>query len=319
MGIEGRVLALLCPAIAAGFTLARGGKGGQNPGAMIPGSLPLAVVVHGPDDGVPVLAVHGWQDNAASFELLAPHLPGVRLVAVDLAGHGHSPPRPAGVPYRFLDWVVDVHDTLVRLGPGRAALLGHSLGAGIAAAVAAAWPELVDRLVLIDGFTPRTGEPDELPRRLAEYVRRRDELAARGRRAFADVDAAARRLTETLGLPLEAARPLAVRGTRPVPSGGVEWRRDPRILAGPPARLVPAQVRALLEAVRCPVLLLRPERGWPLPHGSLEAALRALRDVRLVRLPGGHHVHLERPAAVAEVIGPFLCDGARGPKTESSP
>ena len=56
--------------------------------------LRLSARAWGPPDGVPVLALHGWLDNAASFDPLASLLPGVRLVAVDLPGHGGSDHRP---------------------------------------------------------------------------------------------------------------------------------------------------------------------------------------------------------------------------------
>lgn len=60
----------------------------------------------GPVDGHPVLAVHGWLDNATSFVDMQKHLPrDIRLVAIDLPGHGFSSHRPAGTKYSFLDWV----------------------------------------------------------------------------------------------------------------------------------------------------------------------------------------------------------------------
>lgn len=67
-------------------------------------SLPhieLAAHLFGPEDGLPVIALHGWLDNANSFARLAPRLEGLRIVALDLAGHGHSGHRPPGqvMPY----------------------------------------------------------------------------------------------------------------------------------------------------------------------------------------------------------------------------
>ena len=65
-------------------------------------SLPhieLAAHLFGPEDGVPVIALHGWLDNANSFARLAPKLTGLRIVALDLAGHGHSAHRPPGASY----------------------------------------------------------------------------------------------------------------------------------------------------------------------------------------------------------------------------
>ena len=54
------------------------------------GHIELAAHLFGPADGLPVIALHGWLDNANSFSRLAPQLKGLRIVALDLAGHGYS-------------------------------------------------------------------------------------------------------------------------------------------------------------------------------------------------------------------------------------
>lgn len=271
--------------------------------------LRLAARAWGPSDGRRVLALHGWQDNAATFDLLAPSLgEDVRLVCVDLTGHGRSDHRPAGVGYTFLDWVIDAHAALDALGWDRCAILGHSLGAGIANAVAASWPSRVERIAAVDGFAPRIDEPSAAPARLEECVRSRRKLAAAQPRVFDDVDAAAERLCERIrGLPLPGAKLLAARGTRPI-DGGVTWRRDPIIQAGPPLRLDEAQISAFLAAVRCPVLLVRPRDGWPVAPEILERLCALVRGLRLEPVEGGHHVHLERPTEVADLVRPFLLE-----------
>src|SRR5688500_13408037 len=93
------------------------------------GGARLSALCFGPADGVPVLAMHGWLDNAASFERLAEHLSGVNLVALDLAGHGLSERRADGV-YVFLDYVADASLAISALGWSRCVVVGHSLGAG---------------------------------------------------------------------------------------------------------------------------------------------------------------------------------------------
>ncbi|XP_039296413.1 probable serine hydrolase, partial [Nilaparvata lugens] len=64
----------------------------------------------GPRDQQPILVLHGWQDNAASFDKLAPLLPHhISLLCIDMIGHGRSSHFPKGhLYYFFWDAVVMV-------------------------------------------------------------------------------------------------------------------------------------------------------------------------------------------------------------------
>ncbi|HAS30592.1 MAG TPA: alpha/beta hydrolase, partial [Alcanivorax sp.] len=84
-----------------------------------------------PGEGEPVLALHGWLDNAASFQPLAEPL-GHPLVALDFAGHGHSEHRPRHQATHYVDHVRDVLAVADQLGWDRFVLVGHSMGAGVA-------------------------------------------------------------------------------------------------------------------------------------------------------------------------------------------
>ena len=66
-------------------------------------NLSLAARDWGPAAAPPVLALHGWLDNAASFDRLAPLLDGLRIVALDLPGHGRSVGRRRGRSAREID------------------------------------------------------------------------------------------------------------------------------------------------------------------------------------------------------------------------
>uniref|UniRef100_A0A8B9Z2W8 Serine hydrolase like 2 n=1 Tax=Buteo japonicus TaxID=224669 RepID=A0A8B9Z2W8_9AVES len=69
----------------------------------------VAAKAWGPSEGYPVLCLHGWLDNANTFDKLIPLLPrDCYYVAMDFSGHGLSSHRPAGSPYHFLDYVSDV-------------------------------------------------------------------------------------------------------------------------------------------------------------------------------------------------------------------
>jgi pimeloyl-ACP methyl ester carboxylesterase len=272
------------------------------------GGLQLAALCYGPEDGVPTLAMHGWLDNAASFEALARHLDGVNLVALDLPGHGRSAWRADGV-YVFLDYVADAALAISALGWSRCAVIGHSLGAGVAALLAGTYPERITRLVMLEGLGPLTTPDDGAPQRLREAIEA--EAAARAREAhtgYPDAEHVARRLASATGMQVESARILLRRGLEPS-DGRVRWRADPRLRLPSRQRLTEAQVRAFFTAVACPTLVLRANPGMTFDEEVCRARLSWLAGARLAELPGGHHVHLDDPSAVAAIVGPFITGG----------
>lgn len=109
---------------------------------------------------VRVLALHGWIDNANTFDGLAPLL--VRsgavatLVALDFAGHGKSSHIRDGV-YGELTHVRHVLEVLSLLQWPSCVLLGHSMGAAVALLVAAAQhPTPITHLIMLDSMGPWT-------------------------------------------------------------------------------------------------------------------------------------------------------------------
>jgi len=65
-----------------------------------------------------VLALHGWMDNAGSFDNLMPHLKhedGLYIVALDLPGHGKSSQLPPGSSYSDLNIVMEIRRCLTEL------------------------------------------------------------------------------------------------------------------------------------------------------------------------------------------------------------
>ncbi len=267
--------------------------------------LSLAARVHGPEDGIPVLALHGWLDNAATYDGLAPLLPGCQVVALDLAGHGLSG-RRVGAAYTFIDYVADLAAVAEALGWRTFNLMGHSLGAGVAALLAGTWPDRVRRLVLLEGLGPLSDLEARAPERLAEAIAA--ELAVRPgeRPGYADPELVARRLAEATQMQIESARVLLGRGLHELRPGRWDWRADPRLRLPSRIRLTEPQVVAFLRAIACPTLLLRAEPGMPIDAKYLEDRVSHITDLQLVRHPGGHHVHLDDPAGVAALVLPFL-------------
>lgn len=273
------------------------------------GPLRLAARVWGEEGARPVLALHGWLDNAASFEPLAGALAGVQLVALDLAGHGLSEHRPAGSAYHFVDNIPDVLAAADALGWERFTLLGHSLGAAVASFTAAAAGARIAQLLLIEGLGPLSGEPAEEPERLRRYLRQHASQGKRRRRRYPSLEAAASQRAGNGDLSLAAARHLARRGTEELEGGGCCWRHDPRLTFTSPHYYTEEQVLAVLQAIEVPAGLVMAEQGLLQQRPTTAARCASIADLKVAQLPGGHHLHMEQPDSVAAALAGFLESG----------
>ncbi len=267
---------------------------------------PVRGLRFGDDGGRRVLALHGWLDNAASFVPLAARLSGLDMVAPDLPGHGRSAHMPPGTDYTFVGAVHQVLDVADALGWDRFALLGHSMGAGIASLVAAAVPERIERLVAIEALGALPETVAQTVPRLREAVTSARGLPQRPLRVFPDLDAPVRARMRVNGLSDASARLLVERGVRDV-EGGHVWCSDPRLTVPTAVRMTGDQVDALIGGIACPtrVIYADPPQSY-LPEPDRSRRARLLPDGDLVVVTGGHHLHMEQPDEVAAAIGDFL-------------
>ena len=270
-------------------------------------SLTLAAQVWGSPGERPVLASHGWLDNAGTFDLLAPKLSGCELVALDLAGHGFSDSRSADSAYNLWQDVGDLCDVADELGWQRCTLLGHSRGAAISMLFAATFPERVDKLVLIEGGLPITAEADEAPEGLAQALREARALRGKAGRVFATrATAIAERASGFSPVAPATAEVLARRSLREV-EGGFQWHADQRLKAQSELKLTPEQVRAFARRVTAPVLLLFASQSPFAGRPFYREMPKLFANIEVGEMPGGHHCHLEgAEGPIAERIRAFL-------------
>lgn len=267
----------------------------------------LAALEWGPSDGAPVLAIHGWLDNAATFAGLAPMLEGFRVTALDLSGHGRSEHRPEAHSHYFVDWVPEVIEAAEFMGFERFVLIGHSMGAGIASLLPAAVPGRVARLVLLEGAGPLTTPPGEAPALLRRALEDERRVVNSKARIHPDLGSAVAARCQGTDLDPASARFLVERSVESVPDG-LRFTFDPRLKTRSRWRFTEEQVLAFLAAIDCPVLAVRATSGWPVPKDQMKTRLNAIPDVTRIEIEGGHHVHLTHPERVAPSVLNFLSD-----------
>jgi pimeloyl-ACP methyl ester carboxylesterase len=274
----------------------------------VPTPIELNVVEWGPADGPVVGLVHGGADFARTFDTFAPLVAdaGWRVVSWDHRGHGDSARAELG------SWSAEQRDAaevLASCGPGPHALVGHSKGGVLAIELAVARPDLVDRLVAIDGFVRRQHRAGPHAENATHWLdnRRRARTWAPGTPA----ELAARRQATNPRLDLAWLTYLVEVGAEPVGDGMWRWKLDPAVFPNPPH---PWPIEASLEvlaAVPCPMLALKSGvvealAGQPDADVVADACARAA-DCTFELLDGlGHFAHIEDPARVAARVLAFL-------------
>ena len=267
----------------------------------------LAGLCWGEQGSTPVLALHGWLDNAASFALLAPALAESHyVVAPDLTGHGQSSRRSADATYNVYDDLPQLRALVRHLGLERFALVGHSRGAIISALYAACFAEQVSHLVLLDGVAPPPLDESAFVEQLRNFVTDRERLLSRPNRVFRSVEDAVT-VREEQGLDRRAAELIARRNLKPC-EGGYTWSTDPRLRGASAAKMTRAQVDTMLAALPQKTLLLMAERGLAATHPRRFGTIAGGRsDLVAEEFPGGHHFHMQEGVdTLAARISRFL-------------
>lgn len=255
--------------------------------------------------GIPVLAAHGWLDNAASFLPIAPYLTDLNLVAIDLPGHGFSQHRPEGARYHLMDYPPAVLEVADALGWKELVLLGHSLGGAISTTVAVAAPTRIRAIVLIENLGPVAQAADGAPGRLrdsiAAYAKFRDKTPV----VYPDLEPLIMARARLGKMSHKAAQALVSRNLAKV-EGGYRWRSDPRLRLPSPVFLTESQVLAYLRAIETPSRVLLANEGLLAKSEALTSRLASLQTASVQWLGGKHHLHMDDPEPVAAAILDFL-------------
>jgi pimeloyl-ACP methyl ester carboxylesterase len=246
--------------------------------------------------GAPVLILlHGFGASLHTWEPWAQDLSdNFRVVRIDLPGAGLTGADPSG-DYSDARGVQILAALMDQLGIARASFIGHSMGGRLAWRYAAEQPGRVDKLVLVapDGFASPGFEYGKAPEVTAP-VRLMQVVLPRA----------------LLRMSLEPAYANPALMTDEVVDRYWHLMRAPQVRTALIARmqqLVLQDPAPLLARITAPTLLLWGEQDAMIPVANAQDYLRALKDARLVTLPGvGHLPHEEAPAQALPAVRDFL-------------
>jgi pimeloyl-ACP methyl ester carboxylesterase len=267
---------------------------------------PALHFTEGPAAGPTLLLLHGvtrcWRD----WEPILPALTNEwRVVALDHRGHGGS---GRAASYLVTDYVADAVRFVREEMAAPLVILGHSLGAMVAAAVAAEVPEFVRAVVLEDPPFHTMGDRIAATAWQAQFTGMR-EVARRG----GSIDELADGLAEIrLPAPGGTFRRLGDLRDR----ASLRWSAD-CLTHLDPAVLTPViegrwldgyDVVQILARIRCPALLLQGDSaaGGVMTDADSDEVVQALSSCQRVRFPGiGHQLHRDSPEAVLRALQDF--------------
>lgn len=255
--------------------------------------LTLAAKEWGQPGSMPVIALHGWLDNAASFDRMLPYMDDMHVLAIDCAGHGMSEFRSPDSGYDIWQDIAEVLAIADQMGWKRFALLGHSRGAIIAALIAGTSPQRISHLAMIDGHLPVPVEAHNAALQLAKSIRDQRRFGSSSPSFFASFqDAVEARANGFLALDLDAAEVLADRGVRQSEKG-FYWHNDQRLKAASMIKLTRNHLESFLTAIEARTLLIYAINSVFTADDQQAELFAWVANLATVDMPGSHHLHME--------------------------
>ncbi len=280
-------------------------------------SLKLKAKTWGDKKGTPVLAIHGWLDNANTFDKLGPILSSdLYVVAIDLAGHGLSDHRPVNTAYYLWDYAIDVINVAEILGWKKFTILAHSMGTGIASIIAGAMPNLIDKMIFIDGLgAPFVVAQENIVSNFKSSIKqlkmaKKTKLfgfCSSNEHQFSTKEEAVQdRMNASMGaISYESSACLIERSLYKT-SNGYRLRYDPRIVLPECYRMTEVQAQLFIREISCETLIVLGNQGL-FSEGMFQERLQEFKYSKVHWIDGGHHLHLEgQHHKISILINQFL-------------
>ena len=262
---------------------------------------------HSQNSEIVTIALHGWLDNANSFSPLMAVNRNHHVIAIDWPGHGHSQHRGVDASYQLLDYVYDLYALIEHNKWQKVNIIGHSLGAIVASIFTGTFPELVNKLVLIEALGAISSKPQETRDLLKKSIvnRYREQIKESSNKRYSSFEKAVLARTMASDFNSDIAKILVERSLLAT-DDGFKWRSDPRLKQLSPMRMVEQQALDLLSGIEHETLLILGENGYLSLRKTLRERMAVIPNLNVHTLAGGHHLHMEYPEPVWQLISQHL-------------
>lgn len=251
----------------------------------------------GNSDAPPLLLLHGGRDHARSWDWVARELKDDwHIIAPDWRGHGDSAWAPDG-DYNTHAYVYDLAQLVHQLKLAPVTIVAHSMGGNIALRYAGLYPEIVKKLVAIEGLGPSPRmlaerQKTDFAERERQWIEAKRAAAARQPKRYPTLeDAFARMTSENSFLSEEQARHLTIHGTHRNEDGSYSWKFDNYLHLPWAHDTAHEQVAELWRRITCPTLLMYGAKSWasnPVDDGRITH----FTDARVITFEdAGHWLH----------------------------
>lgn len=285
----------------------------------LPTGVTLSVQLGGPEDGEPIVFLHGFPESHRTWRGVAPELArDFRVVAPDQRGFAGSD-KPEGVEAYKADRIVEDLVALAdALGLGAFTLVGHDWGGAIAWMAALRHPGRVKRLVIVNAPHPLVFQKslidDPGQRAASQYIRAfRNPMMEQGIEAMgygAFFDKTFGQFVSTAEIPDEERQAYLDQWSQPgAMTAMLNWYRASDIVVPEPGEEAAHPTWTLLPfpKVAVPTLVIWGMQDKALLPVQLEGLQDHVDDLRIVTVPdAGHFVPWEKPEPVAAAIREFM-------------
>ncbi|KAG0271523.1 hypothetical protein BGZ95_000655 [Linnemannia exigua] len=269
-----------------------------------------------PRDSRRFMALHGFLDNASSFDLLLLQQLGpepVEIVALDLAGHGRSSHRQTE-DYSLWRYAEDADHVATLLGWNKHAIIGHSMGGGVSTIYSGLFTSRVVMCILLDSFGPFSRLVEDQPEHLLEHIQQKKNLPNKQLPFHPTIESAAQARSKggAYGLDLPSARILVPRGLRPIDRAdaggntiqGWTWSTDQLLTIRSAQSLSEEYVQAFMTRITCPLLAILASKGLQAVRYMVDDRMPWLRQTKVTirDVVGSHSIHMEDAPIIAEQV-----------------